>query len=99
MINDVHHILCDFDVVPPVSRTKIELALIQDEEVGDGTTSVMILASELLVYAKPLFNSHLTIIVEDFNMLLPISFEMKPRNSTLRSLLEEVYLNLNIHLQ
>ncbi|KAL0251341.1 hypothetical protein GEMRC1_000554 [Eukaryota sp. GEM-RC1] len=30
----------------------------------------MILAFELLAYAKPLFNSHLTIIVEDYNKLV-----------------------------
>ncbi|KAL0251388.1 hypothetical protein GEMRC1_000601 [Eukaryota sp. GEM-RC1] len=60
--------------VPPTARTKIELALTQDEEVGDGTTSVMILAFELLAYAKPLFNSYLTIIVEDYDKLVSIAF-------------------------
>ncbi|KAL0252043.1 hypothetical protein GEMRC1_001255 [Eukaryota sp. GEM-RC1] len=34
----------------------------------------MILASELLAYAEPLFNSHPTIIVEDYNKLVSIAF-------------------------
>ncbi|KAL0251389.1 hypothetical protein GEMRC1_000602 [Eukaryota sp. GEM-RC1] len=56
MTNDTYFILHLLNRVPPAVRTKIELTLTQDEEVGDGTSSVMILASEPLAYAEPLFN-------------------------------------------
>ncbi|KAL0241308.1 hypothetical protein GEMRC1_006543 [Eukaryota sp. GEM-RC1] len=66
------------------SRTKIDLTLTSDEEVGDGTTSVMILASELLAYAKPLFNSHPTIIDEDYNKLVSIALRRTYLHETTR---------------
>ncbi len=37
----------------------IQLSRTQDEEVGDGTTSVIILAGELLQSAEPLLERHL----------------------------------------
>lgn len=36
------------EVEHPAARVLVELAQLQDEEVGDGTTSVVILAAELL---------------------------------------------------
>lgn len=36
------------DVAHPAAKSMIELARAQDEEVGDGTTSVIILAGEIL---------------------------------------------------
>ncbi|KAL0236531.1 hypothetical protein GEMRC1_003113 [Eukaryota sp. GEM-RC1] len=70
--NDGNCILREIDVAHPAARTMIELARTQDEEVGDGTTSVIILASELLACAEPLINKniHPTIIVEAYNKLL-----------------------------
>ncbi|KAF9764795.1 T-complex protein 1 subunit gamma [Nosema granulosis] len=46
--NDGNSILREIDVSHPSARCLIELARTQDEEVGDGTTSVVILASEIL---------------------------------------------------
>lgn len=37
----------------PPNRVLVELAQLQDEEVGDGTTSVVILAAELLKVRLP----------------------------------------------
>jgi hypothetical protein len=44
MTNDGHAILREIDVKHPAAKSMIELSRAQDEEVGDGTTSVIILA-------------------------------------------------------
>ena len=46
-------ILREIDVQHPAAKSVIELARVQDEEVGDGTTSVIILTGELMSVAKP----------------------------------------------
>lgn len=43
MTNDGNAILREIDVSHPAAKSMIELARTQDEEVGDGTTSVIIL--------------------------------------------------------
>ena len=48
MTNDGNAILREITVQHPAAKTMIEIARTQDEEVGDGTTSVIILASEVL---------------------------------------------------
>jgi len=40
------------DIVHPAARTLVDIAKSQDKEVGDGTTSVMVLAGEFLKEAK-----------------------------------------------
>jgi hypothetical protein len=47
MTNDGHAILREIDVKHPAAKSMIELSRAQDEEVGDGTTSVIILAGTL----------------------------------------------------
>ena len=61
--NDGATILKELEVEHPAARTLVELAERQDKEVGDGTTSVVILAAELLKVrvvprAFPLSPSH-----------------------------------------
>ncbi|KAL8554445.1 hypothetical protein ACS0TY_002586 [Phlomoides rotata] len=41
--NDGNAILRELDVAHPVAKSMIELSRTQDEEVGDGTTSVIVL--------------------------------------------------------
>mmetsp|Transcript_27584 Transcript_27584/g.88702 ORF Transcript_27584/g.88702 Transcript_27584/m.88702 type:complete len:529 (-) Transcript_27584:99-1685(-) len=53
MTNDGHAILREVDVSHPAAKSMIELSRAQDEEVGDGTTSVIILAGEMMVVAEP----------------------------------------------
>jgi T-complex protein 1 subunit gamma len=48
LTNDGNAILREIDVAHPSARSIIELAKTQEDEVGDGTTSVVILASEIL---------------------------------------------------
>jgi chaperonin GroEL (HSP60 family) len=46
--NDGATILKQLEVEHPAARILVELANIQDKEVGDGTTSVVLIAAELL---------------------------------------------------
>eukprot|EP01083_Nonionella_stella_P006895 19964_1 len=63
--NDGNCILREVDVSHPTAKSMIELSRAQDEEVGDGTTSVIILSGEMLILAEPLIhdNLHPTVIV------------------------------------
>merc|ERR1719491_2218291 len=45
--NDGATILAQLEVEHPAARVLVDLAQLQDSEVGDGTTSVVIVASEL----------------------------------------------------
>lgn len=49
MTNDGHCILREVDVSHPAAKSMIELSRAQDEEVGDGTTSVIILSESVRV--------------------------------------------------
>ncbi len=51
--NDGAKILQLLDVVHPAARTLVDIARAQDAEIGDGTTTVTLLAAELLRQAKP----------------------------------------------
>ena len=46
--NDGATILANLEVEHPAARVLVQLSEMQDKEVGDGTTSVVILASEML---------------------------------------------------
>jgi T-complex protein 1 subunit gamma len=50
---DGNSILREIDVSSPAAKSMIELSRAQDEEVGDGTTSVTILSGEILSAAEP----------------------------------------------
>lgn len=65
MTNDGNAILREIDVSHPAAKSMIELSRAQDEEVGDGTTSVIILAGEMLAAAQPYIERdiHPTVIV------------------------------------
>ncbi|KAG0630128.1 hypothetical protein M758_1G156300 [Ceratodon purpureus] len=52
LTNDGNAILRELDVSHPAAKSMIELSRTQDEEVGDGTTSVIILAGEMLYVAE-----------------------------------------------
>jgi T-complex protein 1 subunit gamma len=48
LTNDGNAILREVEVAHPAAKSMIELARTQDEEVGDGTTSVIILGNLLV---------------------------------------------------
>lgn len=68
MTNDGHAILREIDCKHPAAKSLIELARMQDEEVGDGTTSVICLTGEIMKSAKPFIeqNIHPSVIVKAY---------------------------------
>ena len=68
MTNDGNAILREIDVVHPAAKSMIELSRAQDEEVGDGTTSVIILAGEMLSVSEQFFvkEIHPSVVVSGY---------------------------------
>lgn len=68
--NDGATILRLLDVEHPAARVLVELAQLQDEEVGDGTTSVVIIAAELLKNADELVKQkiHPTSVISGYRL-------------------------------
>ena len=68
MTNDGNSILREVDVSHPAAKSMIELSRAQEEEVGDGTTSVIVLAGEYLALAEPLLDRkvHPTVICNGY---------------------------------
>jgi len=66
--NDGATILKEIDVEHPAAKMMVEIAKTQDDMVGDGTTSAVILAGELLKKAEELLeqNIHPTILVSGY---------------------------------
>lgn len=51
--NDGATIMRLLDIVHPAAKTLVDISMSQDAEVGDGTTSVVLLAGEILKCIKP----------------------------------------------
>lgn len=72
MTNDGNAILREIVCQHPAAKSVIEIARTQDEEVGDGTTSVVILVGEFMVNAAPFLDQeiHPTVIIRGFRQAL-----------------------------
>ncbi|KAL7453058.1 hypothetical protein ACHAWC_004754 [Mediolabrus comicus] len=70
--NDGATILKSLEVEHPAARVLVDLANLQDQEVGDGTTSVVIIASELLRRGNDLVKNgiHPTTIISGYRSAL-----------------------------
>mmetsp|Transcript_21652 Transcript_21652/g.15497 ORF Transcript_21652/g.15497 Transcript_21652/m.15497 type:complete len:129 (+) Transcript_21652:19-405(+) len=70
--NDGATILKQLEVTHPAAKVLVELSQLQDREVGDGTTSVVILAAELLKRANELVKHkvHATSIMSGYRIAL-----------------------------
>merc|ERR1712159_921512 len=70
--NDGATILSLLEVEHPAAKILVELAGLQDSEVGDGTTSVVIVAAELLKRANDLmkYKIHPTSIISGFRLAM-----------------------------
>jgi len=70
--NDGATILDEVDVEHPAAKMMVEVAKTQDDEVGDGTTTSVVLAGELLKNAEELLDQgiHPTIIVNGYRKAL-----------------------------
>ncbi|MCP8309340.1 MAG: TCP-1/cpn60 chaperonin family protein [archaeon] len=86
--NDGATILKEIDVQHPSAKMMVEIAKTTDNEVGDGTTSAVVLAGALLERAEELINKdvHPTVIVDGYrkasdqalNFLKKIAIEVPP---------------------
>jgi len=83
--NDGATILKRLDLEHPCAKVLVELANLQDKEVGDGTTSVVIIASELLRRANELVQQHIhpTSIISGF---------LKAKNEAIKFIAENMTL-------
>lgn len=68
--NDGATILAQLDIEHPAAKVLVELAALQDQEVGDGTTSVVIIAAELLKRANELVKQsiHPTVVMAGYRL-------------------------------
>jgi len=68
--NDGATILDEMDVQHPAAKMLVEVAKTQDDEVGDGTTSAVVLAGELLSKAQNLIDKdvHPTVVVDGYQL-------------------------------
>ena len=66
--NDGHTILKEMDIQHPAAKMMVEVAKAQDDEVGDGTTTSVIIAGELLSKAEELIEKgiHPTVIIDGY---------------------------------
>lgn len=97
MTNDGNCILREIDVVHPAAKHMLELSRAQDEEIGDGTTTVIVLTGEFLALSKPLLDRqiHPLKIVKGFAEALTIALDAinkvaLPVDVTNRSELEQL---------
>jgi thermosome len=88
--NDGATMLKEMDVQHPAAKMMVEIAKAQDQEVGDGTTSVVVLAGELLGKAVELMDKkiHPTTIIDGYRKaqeqalkhLEQVSIKVSPRD-------------------
>ncbi|MDY6932394.1 MAG: thermosome subunit beta, partial [Halobacteriota archaeon] len=88
--NDGATILKEMDIEHPAAKMMVEVAKTQDDEVGDGTTTAVVLAGELLKKAEDLLEQdvHPTLIASGYGMasekaceiLESISTKIKPND-------------------
>ena len=66
--SDGHTILKEMDIQHPAAKMMVEVAKTQDDEVGDGTTTAVVIAGELLGKAEDLIekNVHPTVIIDGY---------------------------------
>ena len=66
--NDGVTILKEMDIEHPAAKMMVEIAKTQDDEVGDGTTTAVVIAGELLKNAEGLLalSVHPTVIAEGY---------------------------------
>lgn len=75
--NDGAKILQLLDIVHPAAKSLVDIAKAQDAEIGDGTTTVTLLAAEFLKAAKPFIEDgvHSQIIVRGFRKALSLAVD------------------------
>ena len=81
--NDGVTILKEVDVEHPAAKMIVEVAKTQDNECGDGTTTAVVLAGELLKKAEDLLDSnvHPTVIANGYRMAATEAKDLLDRNA------------------
>jgi thermosome len=81
--NDGATILKEIDVEHPAAKMMIEIAKTQDDMVGDGTTTVVVLASELLKKAEELLDQkiHPMVLVAGYRKAAQKAIEIMAKNA------------------
>ncbi|MEM0159604.1 MAG: thermosome subunit beta [Candidatus Micrarchaeaceae archaeon] len=81
--NDGATILEEMNVEHPVAKIMVDIAKTQDKEVGDGTTTAVILSGELLKYAGNLIEQsiHPTTIINGYKMAADKAIEILKKYS------------------
>ena len=76
--NDGVTILKEMDIEHPAAKMMVEIAKTQDQEVGDGTTTAVVLAGELLKQAEGLLEEeiHPTVIAAGYRAAAEKSMEI-----------------------
>lgn len=96
--NDGATILKQLEVEHPAAKVLVELAHLQDTEVGDGTTSVVIVAAELLKRANELVKNHIhpTTIIAGYRLAMRESIKYIQANLSVPTdnIEQEVLLNI-----
>lgn len=96
--NDGATILRKLEVQHPAARVLVDLSQLQDKEVGDGTTSVVLIASELLRRANELVKSkiHPTTVIAGFRLAMREAIKYIKENLTIKadSLGKDAVLNV-----
>jgi archaeal chaperonin len=82
--NDGATILKEIDVQHPAAKMMVEISKATDNEVGDGTTSTVVLAGSLLSKAEDLIEKgvHPTVIVDGYRMASDRAIEILKEAST-----------------
>jgi len=93
--NDGVTILDEMEIEHPAAKMMVEVAKTQAEEVGDGTTTAVVIAGELLKEAGGLLeqNIHPTVIIRGFNMARDKALEIMEKISKPVSLSDTDTLN------
>ncbi|MCW7077328.1 MAG: thermosome subunit alpha [Candidatus Syntrophoarchaeum sp.] len=84
--NDGATILKEIDIEHPAAKMIVEISKTQDEEAGDGTTTAVVLAGELLKRAENLtdLDVHPTVIISGYSIAL----------AKAKEILEEIAINV-----
>jgi thermosome len=100
--NDGATILKEMEIEHPAAKMMVEVAKTQDQEVGDGTTTAVVLASELLGKAQSLMEKdvHPSVIIEGFSTafdmatkyLEKIAIKIRPNDKNMLRKIAEVAL-------
>ncbi len=100
--NDGVTILKEMDIEHPAAKMMVEIAKTQDAEVGDGTTTAVVIAAELLKNAEGLLaqSVHPTVIAEGYRMAVAEALVMldgfaitvKPTDTTMLKKIAETAL-------